>query len=191
VPRNIEIKARLDDLERLRDRLAALPVRGEEHLEQADTFFETARGRLKLREFGDGSAELIYYERPDQPGAKLCRYERLRCPEAVALKGMLTAALGVRGTVTKHRDVYLVGQTRVHLDSVEGLGSFLEVEVVLDDSDTPEAGQKIAAELLRVLQIAPDSLISGAYIDLLDGAPRSQATRTASRTNPDEEGVPP
>ncbi|MGH8259765.1 MAG: class IV adenylate cyclase [Steroidobacteraceae bacterium] len=175
--RNIEIKARLDDLEPLRYRLAALPLRGEEHLEQTDTFFQVAHGRLKLRELGDGSAELIYYERPDQPGAKLCRYERVRYPDAPALKRVLTAALGVRGTVTKRRDVYLVGQTRIHLDAVEGLGTFLELEVVLDDADTPETGQKIAADLLRVLQIAPESLVSGAYVDLLYGASHPQPMR--------------
>lgn len=166
--RNVEIKARVDDLETVRCRLATLLIRGEEHLDQIDTFFRVAQGRLKLREFAGGSAELIYYERPDSPGAKLSQYERLPSLEPTRLKRVLTAALGVRGTVTKHRDVYLVGQTRIHLDTVEGLGTFLELEVVLGESDTPEAGEAIAIDLLRALQIPPGSLLRGAYIDLLE-----------------------
>lgn len=168
MPRNVEIKARVDDLEALRARLATLPIRREEHLDQIDTFFRVARGRLKLREFPDGSAELIYYERADNPGAKLSHYERLPYPEPTPLKRALTAALGVRGTVTKHRDVYLVGQTRIHLDTVERFGTFLELEVVLGESDTLESGEAIATDLLRALQIPPGSLLRGAYIDLLE-----------------------
>lgn len=166
--RNVEIKARVDDLQALRCRLGTLPIRAEEHLEQVDTFFRVARGRLKLREFADGSAELIYYERPDNLGAKLSEYERLPSLEPMRLKRVLTAALGVRGTVTKRRDVYLVGQTRIHLDTVDGLGTFLELEVVLGESDTPESGEAIAIDLLGALQIPPESLIRRAYIDILE-----------------------
>lgn len=166
--RNVEIKARINDLEALRYRLATLPIRGEEHLDQIDTFFKVARGRLKLREFADGSAELIYYERPDNRGAKLSHYERLCLPKPTALKHVLTTSLGVRGTVRKHRDVYLVGQTRIHLDTVDRLGTFLELEVVLGESDTPESGEAIATDLLRALQIPQQSLLRCAYIDLLE-----------------------
>jgi len=83
--RNVEIKARVDDLETLRCRLATLPISGEEHLDQIDTFFRVPQGRLKLREFADRSAELIYYERPDDPGAKVSLYERLPSLERTPL----------------------------------------------------------------------------------------------------------
>ncbi|MGH8220759.1 MAG: class IV adenylate cyclase [Steroidobacteraceae bacterium] len=169
--RNVEIKARIDDLDALRSRLAALSVRGEEHLDQTDTFFRVARGRLKLREFANGPAELIYYERPDVPGAKVSHYERLPSPEPAALKRMLAAALGVRGTVMKHRDVYLMGPTRIHVDVVYGLGTFLELEVVLGESDTADFGEAIAATLLQDLRIRPGNLLRGAYIDLLESIP--------------------
>jgi predicted adenylyl cyclase CyaB len=171
--RNIEVKARIDDLATLRRRVAALPIRGEERLDQTDTFFQVPRGRLKLREFAVGCAELIYYERPDRCGAKISRYERLTCPDPAALKRALAAALGVRGTVKKHRDVYLVGQARIHLDTVEGLGTFFELEVELGEHDTRESGEANAAELLRVLHIAPESHLSGAYIDLLETGRKS------------------
>jgi len=126
------------------------------------------RGRLKLREFADGTGELIFYERPDQPGPKLSQYDRSPCPDALAVLRALSAALGVRGVVKKRRHVVLVGNTRIHLDEVEGLGSFVELEVVLRDSDSVSAGERTVADLLRALGIPVSSLISGAYLDLLE-----------------------
>jgi len=194
--RNVEIKARIGDLEALRCRLATLPIRGEEHLDQIDTFFRVAHGRLKLREFADGSAELIYYERPDNGGARLSYYERLPLPQPTALKRVLTTALGVRGTVRKHRDVYLVGQTRIHIDTVDQLGTFLELEVVLGESDSPEFGEAIATDMLRALQLPHQSLLRGAYIDMLESVPDADAVQEPGVTTipesldfrPDEHG---
>ena len=80
---------------------------------------------------------------------------------------MLAASLGVRGVVRKQRLLYLVGNTRIHLDQVEGLGDFLEFEVVLSENDTLEQGQSIATELMTKLGIEAADLIEGAYIDLL------------------------
>jgi adenylate cyclase class IV len=168
VSRNIEIKARIADPLALRRRVETLPSHGARALDQTDTFFRVARGRLKLREFGDGTGELIYYERPDQAQAKLSLYERIPCSAPAALRHALSAALGVRGVVRKHRDVFLLGSTRIHLDNVEELGSFLELEVVLADGDSIESGTAIAADLLRVLEIPEPSLVSGAYIDLIE-----------------------
>jgi predicted adenylyl cyclase CyaB len=165
--RNIEIKARVGDLAAIRARVHTLGYRGEEHLTQCDTFFQVARGRLKLREFGDGSGELIFYERADQTGAKLSRYERLPCADPELMRRVLSAALGVKGRVKKQRHLLLVGNTRVHLDEVEGLGSFVELEVVLGDVEPASAGEKVAAELMRALGIESSSLVSGAYLDLL------------------------
>src|SRR5579863_7597996 len=89
--RNIEIKARVDNLAELRERLLRLPIRGTEQLDQTDTFFYVPHGRLKLREFTDSSAELIFYERPDEPGAKLSQYDRAACSESKTMKRVLSA----------------------------------------------------------------------------------------------------
>lgn len=70
--------------------------------------------------------------------------------------------------------MFLVGKARVHLDEVEGLGCFAELEVVLDDADTVEIGRAIAAELMAALSISVSDLISGAYIDLLEASQRSR-----------------
>src|SRR2546421_565877 len=94
VARNIEVKARIDSLSDVRARLPALPCHGEHHLYQTDTFFHVVRGRLKLREFADGTGELIFYERPDEAGPKLSQYDRIPCHDAVPVLRALSTALG-------------------------------------------------------------------------------------------------
>ena len=84
-------------------------------------------------------------------------------------------ALGVLGCVRKTRELFLVGQTRIHLDEVEGLGVFAELEVVLLDGQDPQDGVLIATDLMCELGIRDDDLIDGAYIDLLEKRKASQA----------------
>ena len=127
--RNVEIKARIADPASLRARVTALATAPPAVLSQTDTFFVVPRGRLKLRELGDGAGQLIFYERPDRPGPKTSSYTRVACADPRALAAMLGAALGVRGVVHKRRELFLAGRTRIHLDDVRGLGHFLELEV--------------------------------------------------------------
>jgi len=166
--RNVEIKARVADLAALEPAVARLADRGPTPLAQDDTFFHCARGRLKLREFADGSAELIAYERADAPGPKLSTYRRVPVADPGALRAALAAACGTRGRVIKRRSVYLVGATRVHLDVVERLGHFVELEVVLDDDEAVADGDAVARHLLQKLGIGGGQLVAGAYIDLLE-----------------------
>ncbi len=152
----------------MRRRVVALEgIAGPQELVQVDTFFDVPRGRMKLREFGDGSAELIGYERPDVSGPKMSTYTRVSVPDAEAIRHLFSRAFGVRTTVRKRRTVFLLGQTRIHLDEVESLGSFIELEVVLRDGQTAEQGEQIAERLLEALSVSPDDLISGAYADLI------------------------
>ncbi|HPF12864.1 MAG: class IV adenylate cyclase [Planctomycetes bacterium] len=165
---NIEIKAHAPDLEGLLARALALPgAIGPETLDQDDTFFVVPQGRLKLREFADGSAELIAYTRPDTEGPKLSDYVRSAVPDAASLREALARALGELGRVRKRRRLVLVGSTRIHLDQVEGLGPFLELEVVLQPGQTPHEGEAIAHDLLDQLQVPRDALMAGAYMDAL------------------------
>ncbi len=164
--RNVEIKARLADPAATRCRVEALADGPPETLEQMDTFFRVAAGRLKLRETIGGRAELIFYERADDPEPKESRYERVPVVNAPALRDMLAAALGVRGEVVKRRLLYRAGRTRIHLDDVRDLGAFLELEVELRDGDTVEGGKDEAVRLLRSLDLAPDALVPQAYVDL-------------------------
>jgi predicted adenylyl cyclase CyaB len=151
--RNVEIKARVTDVILLEERLTRLKVDFKQELHQVDTFFRVPHGRLKLRELGDGTAELIHYERADRSEAKLSDYERVAVADAQGMRSVLSRALGIRGTVTKDRTVMLVDKTRVHIDKVEGLGCFLELEVVLDDTDTIAVGEATAAAILKLLEL--------------------------------------
>jgi len=154
-------------------RIAALGVATEPAVElrQHDIFYRVESGRLKLRQFPEGPAELIRYQRADTAGPKTSNYDIFRTDDGQALHGILTAALGIRGEVTKVRTLVMVGRTRIHLDEVEGLGSFLELEVVLAEGEHEAAGQAEADVLMEKLGIGPDDLVTGAYIDLLDKLP--------------------
>jgi len=165
--RNVEIKARIASVGALSPKVAALADQGPIELEQDDTFFTCERGRLKLRAFSAAEGQLIFYQRPDQTGPKESFFVLSPTASPDTLREALTLALGHAGRVRKHRTLYLVGRTRVHLDRVERLGDFLELEVVLRPDESAEAGVKEARALMAVLGIADDQLIDGAYVDLL------------------------
>ena len=165
---NIEIKAALPFGACMVHRLAAaLSSEGPKLIEQRDTFFVTPRGRLKLREFKNGTAELIFYDRRDASGPKTCEYIRVPVGDAPALKAALAAALGIKGTVRKRRTLYLSGPTRIHLDDVDGLGTFLELEVVLADGLSVVEGEATARRMMTALGITESELVEGAYLDLV------------------------
>ena len=169
--KNVEIKARIPSLEfpKLKERVSGLADGESVVLNQVDSFFVSKKGRLKLREFSDGKAELLYYERQDVTGPKTSFYTRIEIDSAVEMKALLISTNGLQGVVAKRRELFFVGRTRIHLDEVETLGTFLELEVVLDESETSTAGMAIADELMARLQIIPEQLISNSYFDLLDG----------------------
>lgn len=167
MPTNVEIKARLTDVPRTHALVAAISDTAPQTLRQRDTFFGCAHGRLKLREPGEGQAELIFYTRPDAAAARESDYEITSVADPERLRGVLSRALGVTQTVVKTRVLYLVGQTRVHLDAVDGLGDFLELEVVLRPGQDGAQGEAIAAELMDKLGIRDGDLCPAAYADML------------------------
>lgn len=175
MPRNIEIKARITSVDALLPRARALADADAQPIAQDDSFYRVARGRLKLRRFADGSAELIHYHRPDTADARASDYVRVPVPDAEALHQALTRANGLLGRVRKQRLLLLAGQTRLHLDRVDGLGDFLELEVVLHDGQTDAQGQAIAEDLMQRLGLADAPREAGAYLDLLAAAGRAGA----------------
>jgi len=168
MPANIEIKARVHDFAALQSRAEALSDTPVQVIPQEDTFFQTTRGRLKLRQLAPDQAQLVYYERPDQEGPKRSTYHIFETGDPQNLKESLSLALGVRGVVRKRRFLYLVGQTRLHLDDVEGLGQFMELEVVLRPEQTDAEGQAIARDLMTRLGVREEDLLSAAYMDLIE-----------------------
>jgi adenylate cyclase class IV len=167
VPRNVEIKARIASVGALHPIAAALADAGPTPIAQDDTFFACEAGRLKLRDFGDGRGELIFYRRDDAAGPKLSSYVRTPTGDPAGLREALALAHGVVGRVRKARTLFLAGHTRIHLDEVEALGAFLELEVVLDDDEPVERGVAEAHALMARLGVGPQALVEGAYLDLL------------------------
>ena len=165
--RNIEIKARVADMDALAARAAAIADGGPTEIPQDDTFFRCGNGRLKLRAFEDGRGELIFYRRPDAGGPKVSFYVLSPTDSPDTLREALTLSNGQEGRVVKHRTLFMVGRTRVHLDRVQGLGDYMELEVVLADDESAEDGTREAHALMARLGIAPDCLVTGAYHDLL------------------------
>ncbi len=168
MPANIEIKARVSDPATLLTNAKALTGTEPEIILQTDTFFQAETGRLKVREFADGTGELISYHRPDAEGPKTSSYAISRTADAGTLRNVLAAVLPVRGVVRKKRLLLLSGRTRIHLDEVEGLGSFMELEVVLAEGDDQGSGEREAADLMERLGVKSGDLVSGAYIDLME-----------------------
>jgi adenylate cyclase class IV len=172
--RNLEIKiavtpAQLEAFDAT-VRSAGLPVVA---LGQVDTYFAVTSGRLKLRETtderGERTAELIAYQRPDVEGPRWSDYERLALspPAAASLKAMLAATAGVASVVAKRRTVAIRDRSRIHLDRVEQLGCFLEIETVAGDGDDAGIDQELAATLEWLgLDRATVEPIRGSYADL-------------------------
>ena len=165
--RNIEIKARIDSVDALLPRAQALAGAEPTLIEQDDSFFHVPQGRLKLRQFADGSAELIHYHRPDTAESKASDYVRVPAPDPAALREALTRACGLQGRVRKQRWLLLAGQTRIHLDQVFGLGDFMELEVVLRPDQSDAEGTATAEALMQALGLANAPRLAGSYLDLL------------------------
>jgi adenylate cyclase class IV len=167
MPRNIEIKARIASVESLLPRARALADGDAVLIAQDDSFFAVPHGRLKLRQFADGSAELIHYHRPDNTEAKASDYVLVAVPDPAALREALARGCGLLGRVRKQRWLLMAGATRIHLDRVEGLGDFMELEVVLRDEQADAEGVATAEALMQALGLAGAERLAGAYLDLL------------------------
>jgi homotetrameric cytidine deaminase len=169
--RNVELKARDPEPERSLERARALCAEDRGELRQRDTYFAAPRGRLKLREQQPGGAELIAYERPDAAQARESRYRIAPVADPGALREALDAALGTVAVVDKRRRLFVWEGVRIHLDRVEGLGAFVELEGVAGaDSDLAREGE-LVARLRAELAISDDAIEATGYADLLTGAP--------------------
>jgi predicted adenylyl cyclase CyaB len=122
------------------------------------------RGRLKLREIEGATAELIQYARPDEPAARASDYVIASIPDPAPLREALARALGVRAVVAKRRTLFLWRHTRVHLDDIEGLGAFLELETVITDQSEADA----RAEIAEALAIRDQDQLACSYVDLVE-----------------------
>lgn len=176
--RNLEIKVLCPDLDDVRQRLATLNATTSASLRQTDTYFHTAQGRLKLRMIAEvassgdigpiSQAELIGYQRTDHDGSRWSSYHLTPIAPDTAnrLCTTLTATLGILVTVAKQREIAIVGPTRIHLDTVDGLGTFVELETMIRDQ-SDEAASAEHANIIATLGLDRWTSIPGSYSDLL------------------------
>jgi adenylate cyclase class IV len=166
---NVEIKARVRDRPMLFARAQRIADSPPVEIVQDDTFFVCSNGRLKLRAFSESECELIFYRRHDSAAPRESQYiiTPTSCP--LRLRETLASALGECGRVRKKRTLFCVGNTRIHVDEVEGLGDFMELEVVLWESQSVDEGIATARRVMQQLGISEQDLVDKAYVDLLKG----------------------
>jgi len=171
--RNVELKARDPDPARTLERALAAGAREHGILHQRDTYFAVRHGRLKLREEEPGGATLIAYERPDTAAERVSDYRLVPVTDPAALRAALEATDGVLAVVAKARRLLLwEDSVRIHLDAVEGLGTFLELEAVAAPGSDLAREHDQVARLRDALAIADAALVEGSYADaVLAGAP--------------------
>lgn len=164
---NIEIKARTSRAAEIRKYLLEQGARFRGTDRQSDTYFHVPNGRLKLRE-GNIENNLIFYERSETGGLKQSNVELYKSGDGPQLRNLLSKALGVKTVVRKEREIYFIGNVKFHLDTLEGYGSFVEIEACnLDTTFTAEQLSKQCADYMEAFQIEPDDLFNGSYSDMI------------------------
>ena len=164
--RNIELKASDPDPDRSLQVSLEIGASDEGWLHQTDTYFRVSHGRLKLREEG-AIAQLISYERANETAARESRYRLVPVGDPAGLKDALSDALGVLVVVEKSRRLLIWQNTRIHLDQVRDLGSFIEIEAVADPASDLSAEHHRAGQLQDALAITPDRIVAFSYSDEL------------------------
>lgn len=162
-----EFKARCADPERVKEIIAAQPgvvYKGNDR--QIDIYFNVPAGRLKLRK-GTIENNLIAYQRADYAGAKESKIELLPVAQDSPLERMLTVTLGVKVVVDKRRDIYFIENVKFHLDVVQSLGTFVEVEALNTHSKRSDELQAQCDHYQKLLGVRQEDMIGCSYSDLL------------------------
>lgn len=167
--RNIELKARDPSPARSLQICRELRARDLGTICQRDTYFDVANGRLKLREEQPGDAHLIRYDRDNRPQQRESRYRIAPVTQPEAVLAVLEGSLGVRARVTKQRRLFVWQQVRIHLDEVDRLGRFIELEAVAPDGSDLAREHELVAHLRERLQIGDALLMPDGYADHLLG----------------------
>ncbi len=166
--KNLEAKFRLFNLTEAEARAAALGYVRRGILNQRDTFFRVANGKLKLREENAGAVLIFYGRRNGESGPLMISdYEIVPVADPARMLRILDDALGTIAVVEKVRTLMTRDNVRLHLDRVARLGEFGEIEAVIADGDDPEHSRAAVDEILAALAVTPDGLIDVSYFELL------------------------
>ncbi|MYB63274.1 class IV adenylate cyclase [Candidatus Poribacteria bacterium] len=140
MPKNLEYKVRYESLDKILPKLRILGATHRETIYQVDTYFNSPKGRLKLRETDDSDESwLIYYERPNKTDSRYSLYQLCKITQGSSLRELLTAALRIKTVVKKERSVWMYKNTRIHLDTVVDLGEYVELETVFQGQTETDA----------------------------------------------------
>ncbi len=163
--KNLEVKARILDIDRAIQIIEAIPAAYKGELHQVDTYFNVLHGRLKLREILHEHTELIYYSRHERERERVSNFEIYPCNDAPHLKKLLSQALGIKAVVSKVRKLFMYKTTRIHVDKVKNLGTFLELETpfVLE----AKIAKKQTRFLVQKFGIKRENFILKSYLDLI------------------------
>lgn len=170
--RNVELKAHDPDPAVSLQVCLDLGAADQGVLRQRDTYFRVSHGRLKLREQDPGDAHLIQYTRADEPQERLSSYQLVEVGDPAALLSALQVSLGIDVTVVKERRLFLWENVRIHLDTVEGLGSFVELEAVAPPASDLTTEYRLVVQLRERLQIADEQLCERGYAQMLRDSAR-------------------
>ena len=165
MPQNLEIKCAYPSPARARTRAMALGAHHKGTLRQIDTYFKVRSGRLKLREINGRQFEIIYYNRPNSRSTRYSDYTIVALPEARGAKSLFRSLFGVAVVVRKKRTLFLYRNARIHVDTVAGLGTFLEFEVVVTKGK--RQAKELMTLLLKEFGINSSMLIGGSYSDMI------------------------
>lgn len=164
---NVEIKARCSHTDQIRLVLKQHKAvfRGVDR--QVDTYFKLPHGRLKLRE-GNIENYLIHYDRPDTPGPKRSIVTLYKPPSDPALREILSRSLEIHAVVRKTREIYHLENVKFHIDQVDGLGQFIEIEAIDDSGTLAEVALRAQCEkYVTLFRIPPDELVECSYSDMI------------------------
>ena len=166
---NIEIKAKCSNHDSVREILLSgnAEFKGVDH--QVDSYFDVNAGRLKLRE-GNIENALIHYNREDKDEPKESDVLLYKTSKNSLLKELLTKALGKTVTIDKEREIYFIDNVKFHLDKVKGLGNFVEIEAIGNDSEDKNSLMQQCKFYLNLFGIAKEDLIPVSYSDMLLGS---------------------
>lgn len=165
--RNIELKIRVNNFREIQKILKLINAQFCDNLNQKDTYFNSQKGRLKIREVNNINFELIYYHRPNKSGLKISNYSRISLTKIQfkKLKSILVSSLGIKVVIFKKRKLWLFKNTRIHLDKVRSLGNFLELETVLKKIKRND-GEKEYLKIYNLLKLEKYKKVEKSYSDL-------------------------
>ncbi|MBN1290672.1 MAG: CYTH domain-containing protein [Candidatus Latescibacteria bacterium] len=167
---NIEIKARSDDLASIRRYLNEHDAEFIGLDYQKDIYFKVSYGRLKIRN-GNVESCVVFYDRETIAGPKKCCYKIIHFepgdPVITQFIELFSVSLGILCTVIKKREIYFIDNVKFHLDEVDGLGTFFEIEAINSEGIGEAKLRKQCKMYLNQFEIIPEQLVKASYCDML------------------------